>query len=113
MSLLRLHIVALIVLVSPFVAIFGQQRTAHSVDKKKPRIDVNIYPNPVEDYFHLSTVDDIKYISISNIAGKEVKRFLVRGKEDYSILDLRKGIYIVRIFDTRDEPVKVVRLSKS
>ncbi len=113
MSLLRLHIVWFLLLISSSVMLFGQQKTGRYADQRKELIDVNIYPNPVEDYFHLSRIEGVKYVSINNIAGREVKRFLVRGNQDFSISDLRKGVYIVRIFDTQDEPIKVVRLSKS
>ena len=113
MQFIKSYIVAISLLIFSSIVLFGQQQSTQFNEKKITQIDVNIYPNPVEDYFHLSTIENIKFISINNIAGKEVKKFVVRGSMEYSISDLRKGIYIVRIFDTHDEPVKVVRLSKS
>lgn len=111
MKSLGLYIVMILLLVLPGSVSYGQQK------KDGPKIEIpqkqiKIFPNPVDDYFQLSNQDGVKAIRISNIAGKEVKRFTVKSDKNYSISELRKGIYIVRLFDHRDEPITVLRLSK-
>lgn len=77
--------------------------------------DIKIYPNPAVDQFTLELNTDIKIksISINNIIGKEVMKFPISRDQIYNVSGLKRGIYIVRVFSENDEPVKVLRLSKS
>ena len=111
MKNLGLCIVVILMLVVPGNVSLAQQKKA-TPKIVIPRNSIKIFPNPVDDYFQLSNQEGIKAISVSNIAGKEVKRFNVNSDSEYSIAELRKGIYIVRLFDQKDEPVTVLRLSK-
>ncbi|MDG2450651.1 MAG: T9SS type A sorting domain-containing protein [Saprospiraceae bacterium] len=83
------------------------------IDPTIKKTKISIYPNPVQDVFQLSHPDLVKSISINSIAGREVKRFEVLGKNTFTIDDLSKGIYIVRLFDDNNEPIKVMRLNKA
>jgi hypothetical protein len=100
-------------LFSPLEEASGQFHAVNVSDVSSKNIDTKIYPNPVQDIFQLSNSEGVKSISINNIAGKEVRRFIVSSNHNYSIADLRKGVYIVRLFNYKDEPVKVVRLNKT
>jgi hypothetical protein len=82
-------------------------------DQDKSVVELSIYPNPASDYFTLNTNQKIKRISINTIVGKEVKMIQVNDQNRYDLSDLRKGIYVVRIFDYNDSLVKALRLSKS
>lgn len=82
-------------------------------DSNPKTTKITIFPNPVQDIFQLSHPELVKSISINNIAGREVRRFEVRGKNTFVIDDLSKGIYIVRLFDSKNEPIKVMRLNKA
>ena len=95
---------------SPLTMAMGQNE---KTDPKITITDVNIFPNPVQDVFQLTHPEKVKYISIYNIPGKEIKRFEVRGNNTFSINDLSKGIYIIRLFDHENEPLKVIRLNKA
>lgn len=106
-----LNIVLFLAILLPLEVAYGQS-TAFT-DPAKKEISIKIFPNPVQDVFQLSDAKGVKSISINNIAGREVRRFTVVGNQPYSISDLRKGVYIVRIFDFKDEPIKVVRLNKA
>ena len=76
--------------------------------------DIKLYPNPALDKFSLKdTSPSIKYITINNIIGKKIRRIVVNANNSYDVSDLRRGIYIVRIFDTGDNLVKALRLSKN
>ena len=97
----------------PLVDAADQLYIVKESDPVSKSIDAKINPNPVQDVFQLSNSKGVKSISINNIAGREVRRFVVDGDHNYSIADLRKGVYIVRLFNYKDEPVKVVRLNKT
>lgn len=76
--------------------------------------DLKVFPNPASSVFSLNDSNlKLKYISINNIIGKEVKRVKVTPENAYDISELQRGIYIVRIFNQSDELVKALRLSKS
>ena len=49
---------------------------------------------------------------IYNIIGKEVKAYIHAVGNGYEINDLRKGIYVVRLFDQQGKILKVLRLNK-
>lgn len=110
MKLVILNVVFLFPAVMPTESTIGQNIRVEPTIKKS---EISIYPNPVQDIFQLSHPDLVKSISINNIAGREVRRFDVRGNNTFSIDDLSKGIYIVRLFDSKNEPIKVVRLNKA
>jgi len=107
-SFLR-HIITLCLVVSTAYVAIGQ------IEKTDPTPNVSeikIFPNPVQDVFQITHPEAVKYISIYNISGKELKRMEVRGNKAFSIDELNKGIYILRLFDHKNEPLKVMRLNK-
>lgn len=86
------------------------------VDQAKTDVisNIKIYPNPATNRFVLSTASGaIEYITINNIIGKEIKKIFTRGNDSFDVSDLRRGVYIIRIFDRKDELVKAMRLSKT
>ena len=104
------HIIFLFLVIVPMKMTMGQNQM---IDPTIKKVQINIFPNPVQDEFQISHPEIVKSISINSIAGKEVRRFKVRGNSTFSIDDLSKGIYIVRLFDHKDEPIKVLRLNKA
>lgn len=82
-------------------------------DQEKVKVELSIYPNPATDYFTLNTNQAIKKITINNIVGKEVKTFISNPDNQYELSELKRGIYIVRIFGQDDMLIKAVRLSKN
>ena len=77
-------------------------------------VEVKIYPNPATEKFSISSnIQNLQYISINNIIGKELRRIKVNSDNTYDISDLMRGIYIVRVFNSSDELVKALRLSKT
>lgn len=76
--------------------------------------DVKIFPNPATDRFTINIDAGVmKYMTINNIIGKEIRRVNVHPLNSYRVDDLRRGVYIIRIFNHKDELVKALRLSKT
>ena len=71
-----------------------------------------IFPNPTSDYFQVGNDSRIKKVVIYNIVGKEIKRFNHTPGKQHNVESLRKGLYLVRLFDSSGEIVKALRLSK-
>ncbi|MFT4566921.1 MAG: hypothetical protein ACI9FN_001882 [Saprospiraceae bacterium] len=90
---------------------------AQSIDQESNAVKtskISLYPNPAVDYFSIAPGDKkIKNISISNIVGKEILRLDANRNLTYGIESLKRGIYIIRVFDTEDKMIKALKLSKS
>lgn len=74
---------------------------------------VNIYPNPVIDYFMLSDNPNVDKAVIYNIIGRQMKNFKVQEGTKYYINDLPDGIYIIRLLNASGGTLKTTRLSKT
>lgn len=75
---------------------------------------VKLFPNPATERFTINMDGlSLKYITINNIIGKEVRRVVTTPDHTFEVGDLKRGIYIIRIFDEKDELVKALRLSKT
>ena len=76
-------------------------------------VDIKLYPNPAREHFSIEIEAPVSSITINNILGKEITRYSTNPENKYSIGGLRKGIYIVRLFDDKDQLIKALRLCKS
>lgn len=75
---------------------------------------IKIFPNPATDRFKITVPEgQVKYITINNIIGKRVKKVMATSDNAYDVDDLTRGVYIIRIFDKKDELIKALRLSKT
>lgn len=74
---------------------------------------IKVYPNPAMSMITFS-IDQRKvgHITINNIIGKQVRRVDASSDGRYDVSDLRNGLYIIRIFDKKEELVKALRLNK-
>jgi hypothetical protein len=60
--------------------------------------DLKFYPNPVVDYFHISTKEIIEEIIVFNILGKQLMVFKPNKKEvDLNMEHLQSGNYFMKI----------------
>jgi hypothetical protein len=67
--------------------------------EKKP--ELNVYPNPANEGISVSYAGNASEISIHNVVGKEIKRFLLKdNKVEIDTAELEEGIYFGSVLDT-------------
>jgi hypothetical protein len=76
------------------------------------KIDIQVYPNPVVDYLHVSDNISIERVKIFNLVGKAVKNYDYLKGRDYYVGDLPKGIYLVQFSDKESKNIITKRISK-
>lgn len=75
--------------------------------------EINVYPNPATNYFMLKNGEDVHTVLIYNIVGRQVKRFNVNSIHDrFTIQDLNKGMYVLRLFDDSNNVIQTIRMNK-
>ena len=62
-------------------------------------LPLQIYPNPAKDYFSINK-KDIKQVQLYSLDGKLLKEY--SASEKYSVHGLVKGIYIIKITDSKE-----------
>lgn len=75
--------------------------------------DIKIYPNPSTEYFQMAHDDRVSKVIIYNLAGKTIKELNHYKGKSQNIDFLRSGMYLVRLFDSRSELIKTMRLQKN
>ena len=76
-------------------------------------IKVSVYPNPASDYINIQDkTNTITSINVFDLAGRKIKTFKTEGIQMLSIVDLRKGIYLMQFLDKKEKLVTTQRLSK-
>lgn len=89
--------------------IYGNQSALGNQDFSNINF-VTLAPNPTSDFFVLNT--DVSQVQIFSITGQLVKSFSNQQQEyQFSVSDLNKGIYLVKIFDTnnREKSMKLIK----
>lgn len=76
-----------------------------NVDKAK----VAVYPNPFTDVLNISDVKGVKSVSVSDVAGRQVKN--MKAAAQLNLSDLRTGLYIVT-FHMEDGSVNSIKVIK-
>jgi hypothetical protein len=71
--------------------------------------DITIYPNPTSDYFQFNGKPNLGKVEVYNMIGKKIKTY-EKSQNNYSIKDLRNGIYLLRVYDSKAQILKVLRL---
>lgn len=88
------------------------QEQASSVQTQEAA-DVILYPNPASTYFKVRSEVAIGSVEVYDILGKQIKIVKTNATTAHvDVLDLMKGIYIVRIKDNRGNTLKTQRLRK-
>ena len=100
--------------VSCFGAVYAQFSNGPKPTKTVIEKEISVFPNPATDYFTLTINNEtISRITVNNIIGKEVLSYDRTDVNKYDVSQLKKGIYVVRIFNHNDKLVKALRLSKN
>lgn len=74
--------------------------------------DIKIFPNPTTNYISLSNEEYVERLAIYNIVGRRVKLFNANYSNQYDVVDLPTGMYLVRLIGADDRTIKTVRMSK-
>jgi hypothetical protein len=74
---------------------------------------IRVFPNPASDYFQIANSSQVNKIVIYNVLGKEIKTLFHYSSASHDISDLKKGIYMVRLLDSKNKVIKTIRLSKN
>ena len=80
------------------------------VSDKTPTTEISIFPNPTNEIFKISSESKINKIEIYNLIGKKIKTIKNDKSNTFNVSDLRNGIYLIRIFDSNNRVLKVMRL---
>ncbi len=77
---------------------------------------IKLYPNPIIDKLEIQNISSVKYISIVNILGKEIRTINLEKNIEHKIeintTDIKKGIYLIK-FKTENNIVftkKIIKL---
>ncbi|MEP7267190.1 MAG: T9SS type A sorting domain-containing protein [Saprospiraceae bacterium] len=73
---------------------------------------IQLYPNPTQDYFMITSPIVIGKIELYNITGEKAKVYYAYKNKRYYIDDIPSGIYMVRLINLQDEIIKTVILKK-
>jgi len=73
---------------------------------------LKIYPNPVDDVFRITDNTLVKRLRVLNVIGKPALDRKIQNGEQLSVAHLKAGMYLVQMFDDKNEIVKTVRLLK-
>jgi len=74
--------------------------------------NILLYPNPVNDFFHISSDENVASIAMYNIVGRHIQSEVHRTGQSHDVSNLDKGLYLVRILDRNQKTLKVIRLTK-
>ncbi|WET04796.1 alpha-amylase family glycosyl hydrolase [Flavobacterium sp. YJ01] len=83
--------------------IYGNKTANLAIGEFEKGSSVNLYPNPVSDYFTLNTA--FTKVQIYSVSGQLVKSFVSNGNADFqfSVSELQTGIYIVKASDENNK----------
>ncbi len=74
--------------------------------------DVTLYPNPVTDYFQLTSYDQVAKVMIYNLAGSLIQQFSAYPNEKFDVVGQQRGMYLVRILDRNHQVIKTLVMHK-
>lgn len=91
---------------------FYQENTTSS-SRDHSLTEAILYPNPASTYFRVASESVISSVEVFDILGKRVKSVNPNSQSAFvDVIDLVKGIYIVRVKDSDGRIIKTQRLKK-
>jgi len=74
---------------------------------------ISVYPNPASEYFMLKNSENVATVIVYNILGRQMKRYKVNSTNDrFTISDLPKGMYVVRLMNENNDVLQTLRMNK-
>lgn len=92
--------------------VFAQSKQSASKPAFTNKVEIQVFPNPVQTHFSINNNAQVKDIVVFNLVGKELKRFVYSDDERYFLGDLPKGIYLVQFVDKQKNILTTRRISK-
>lgn len=91
--------------------IYGNKQASLAIADFEKGNTVNLYPNPVSDYFTLN-VSTAK-VQIYSVSGQLVKSFVTNENSDFqfTVTDLKTGLYLVKAIDENNK-IQVMKFIK-
>ncbi len=74
--------------------------------------NVQIFPNPVDAYFQLSSYDEVAHVMLYTIAGSLVREYISYPGEKFDVVGQQRGMYLVRILNRDKKVLKTVVMHK-
>ncbi len=96
-----------------FVASVSDLTTSDD-DYLNERANLSVYPNPTNEYFHLTNPDLVDEIIVYSMLGRKVKTFSTRfnNQNQFDVTDLSEGLYLLSLINYDKGVIKTLRLSK-
>ncbi len=90
-------------------ALIDDTGAAFSVDEVLSTIPdelkkIRVYPNPVQDYFEIRSLQRVEQVQIYDINGRQLQRF--EGDRQYNIRTLPEGLYMIRVITNEGTTMK-------
>ena len=77
------------------------------------KADLSIYPNPTAEFISVRDNNDVVgYLAVYSVVGRKLKEFEYTKGDQYSLLDLPKGMYLVQIQDRSKQIITTQKIDK-
>ena len=77
------------------------------------KIDLTVYPNPTAEFISVQDNNEVVgFLAVYNIVGRRLKEFEFVKGDQYSLLDLPKGMYLVQIQDRSRRIITTQKIDK-
>jgi len=83
-----------------------------STNDQVSKENFSLFPNPTIESFQITNDENVRDVVIYNIVGKQLQQYRHFPGKFYNVSDLRKGMYLVRLFDADGKTLKSLRLSR-
>ena len=74
---------------------------------------LQVYPNPMTDFFNLRGAEEIEYLMVYNIIGDQMYKYNVTPGQRYYTGELPNGVFIIKLFDGNHDAIKTIKLVKN
>lgn len=74
--------------------------------------DLLLYPNPADQFYFIKNDAVISRVSLYNVLGKEIRSENHSRGASHDISDLNKGLYFLKLMDSKNKVIKTIRLNK-